>query len=58
MTDSQIISKLRSMQSWTTTEPWKSIADRLEYLLERERLLEKRCQRLQSYSHDLIDVKL
>ena len=38
MTDGQMISKLRSMEQWTTVEPWKSIADRLEELIQKESL--------------------
>ena len=41
MTEGQMISKLRSMEQWTTVEPWKSIADRLEELIQKESLDEE-----------------
>lgn len=35
--DQGIISKLRTMAHWTTKEPWTSIADRFEELVEFEK---------------------
>jgi hypothetical protein len=37
MTDQQILSKLRSMEHWVTVEPWKSMADRFEELMQLEK---------------------
>lgn len=37
MKDQEILSKLRSMEHWVTVEPWKSMADRFEELLEKEK---------------------
>jgi len=35
--DQGIISKLRTMAHWTTKEPWTSMADRFEELVEFEK---------------------
>jgi hypothetical protein len=37
MTDSKILSVLRRYEHWTTTQPWKDIADRFEELIEKEK---------------------
>lgn len=35
MTDEQMVEKLRTMAHWTTEQPWKQIADRLEELTKK-----------------------
>ncbi|MGB0539870.1 MAG: NADH-ubiquinone oxidoreductase-F iron-sulfur binding region domain-containing protein, partial [Paracoccaceae bacterium] len=35
ITDSKIISIIRGYEHWTTTQPWKDIADRFEELIEK-----------------------
>jgi|14_taG_2_1085336.scaffolds.fasta_scaffold05609_7 hypothetical protein len=37
ITDSKIISIIRGYEHWTTTQPWKDIADRFEELIEKEK---------------------
>ena len=37
MSDQAILSKLRSMEHWVTVEPWKSMADRFEELMQLEK---------------------
>jgi len=38
MSDEQMVEYLRSHAHWTTTRPWKQIADRLEELIEKEKM--------------------
>lgn len=40
ISDGKMVSILRGYQSWTTEQPWKDIADRLEDLLEKEKQYE------------------
>ena len=35
LTDEQMVEHLRTHAHWTTTRPWKQIADRLEELSEK-----------------------
>lgn len=37
MTDEQMVAKLRLLSHWTTKQPWKQIADRLEELSRKEK---------------------
>ena len=41
MTDSEMISKLRTMEHWVAKSPWGDMADRLQQLMEIEKKFEK-----------------